>query len=375
MPPTAHPRTGLRMPGLLSLLAALVLVISACGSSTDTETQTAGDGADEQTEDSGTELSSSPADDEGATDEDTGEQATTDDAEADDVGGSSSDGGGAGTPTEFTTIGELLAARGVDSTPEPSRFDGTLEITGAPGSDLPASFSMTFTGAMDPENKASEVSVDFGEFMRAMAEAEGGASQQELAMMSAIFDEPLRTVTIGDTAWVQWAFLTMFAGGQGDEWVETDVDGADDFTSEFGGAAFGSSNEALGPFTAAEADIVEVGNETVRGIDTVHYRADVRYKQYYESLSDEEKAAFDEQFDMGDVAVDSVPVDLWIDDAGHIVRMRYSMSDPAMFNDNEGIESVDMTIESYDFGVDIAITPPAADKILSDEELGLDPGA
>jgi hypothetical protein len=369
------------MPALLSLLAALILVISACGSSTETETQTEGDGTDEQAEDSGTELSSSAADDDNSSDDDsssdddTGGQATTDDAEADDNGGSSSDGGDAGTATEFTTIGELLTARGVDANTESSRFDGTLKITGAPGSDLPASFSMTFTGAMDPETKASDVSVDFGEFMRAMAEAEGGASEQEMAMMSAIFDEPLRTVTIGDTAWVQWAFVTMFAGGQGDEWVETDVDGADDFTSEFAGGAFGSSNEALGPFTAAEADIVEFGNETVRGIDTVHYRADVRYKQYYDSLSDEEKAAFDEQYDMGDVAVDSVPVELWIDDGGHIVRMRYSMSDPAMFNDADGVESVEMTIESYDFGADIEITPPPAAEILPGEQLGLDPGA
>lgn len=377
-PTVARARKNPRLLGLLSLLAALALMASACGSSSETEAETAADGTDteEQAEDS---SSSGSADDtdtgDTSTDGDTdGDTAETDEG-TEDTDDSSADGAGDGEATDFATIGELLEARGGDNTAEAGRFEGTLDITGSPGSDMPSSFSMTFTGSQDPANQASEVSVNFGEFMTAMAEAEGGATQQEMAMMSAMFEEPLRTITIGDTAYVQWAFITMFAGGQGDEWVETDVDGAGDITSEFGGGAFGSSNEALGPFTEAAADIVEVGNETIRGTDTVHFRAEVRYKEYYESLSAEEKAAFDEQYDMGDVAVDSIPIDLWFDAEGRIVRMQYSMSDPAMFADAEGIESVDMTIEAYDFGADIEITPPPAGQVLSEEDLGLDVGA
>lgn len=377
----AHPRTGSRVLAVLSLLAALALVVSACGSSTDTTADTTAD-TETDTTDTGAEPDSAATDTGEGTDTTADGDSATDnageeDAAADDADNASTgdDGAGGGTVTDFATIGELLEARGVDAAVVASRFEGTLEMTGSPGSDMPESFSMTFTGVQDPENQASEVSVDFGEFLAALAEAEGGSTEQEMAMMSAIFEEPLRTITIGDTAYVQWALLTMFAGGAGDEWVETDLDGAGDITAEFGAAAFGSSNEALGPFVDANADIAEIGNETIRGIDTVHYRADVRIKEYYESLSDEEKVAFDEQFDTSSMEFDTVLVELWIDDDGHIVRINYSVSDPAMFDQAEGIESVDITIETYDFGADIEISPPPADKILSEEELGFDPGA
>jgi hypothetical protein len=374
--PAADPRL------LLSLLAALALILTACGSSTTTDA-TQGAGGDEAAVANG-ERSVGETGDETADAEADGSGETTDrDSEesTDEAGGDTENGGPESAPgtatgvvTDVDTVGALMLAS-VDE-PVSHRFEGTIELTGEPGSDMPGTFSLAFTGAQDPAGNASDVTMDFSGLIDAMTQA-GGEDAAEMAMFAGMLADPMRTITIGDTSYVQWSLLTMFTGGDGDMWLETTNDGVDDLTSSFGMQTFGSPEEVLAPLQDANATIVTVGNETVRGTETTHYRAEVEFKAWYEALAADERTAFDAEFDdfaPGEMQA-VVPIELWITDDGRVAKLFYDISDPALMADSDGLASATITIEVYDFGADLGIVPPPADKILSEDEIGMSFGS
>ncbi len=362
-----RPAAGSRL--LLSLLATLALILTACGSSA-TIDATQGDAGDA----TGDEMADAEA-------AGSGETASRDSEEStDQVGGDTYSGDtdsgdtDSAAVTDVNTVGALTLA----SVEEPvsHRFEGTIELTGEPGSDMPGTFSLGFTGAQDPANKASDVTMDFSGLIDAMTQA-GGEDAAEMAMFAGMLADPMRTITIGDTSYVQWSLLTMFTGGDGDMWLATTNDGVDDLTSSFGMQTFGSPEEVLAPLQDANATIVTVGTETIRGMETTHYRAEVEFKAWYEALAADERTAFDAEFDdfaPGEMQA-VVPIELWITDDGRVAKLFYDISDPALMADSDGLASATITIEVYDFGADLGIVPPPADKILSEDEIGMSFGA
>ncbi len=362
----------------LSLLAALVLILTACGSSATTDASQ-GAAGDEAAVDNG-EESDGETDGSGETADRDSEESTdqaggdTDSGNTDSGANGSTAGTATGAVTDVDTVGALTLAS-VDE-PVSHRFEGTIELTGEPGSDMPGTFSLGFTGAQDPANKASDVTMDFSGLIDAMTQA-GGEDAAEMAMVAGMLADPMRTITIGDTSYVQWSLLTMFTGGDGDMWLETTNDGVDDLTSSFGMQTFGSPEEVLAPLRDANATIVTVGTETVRGMETTHYRAEVEFKAWYEALAADERTAFDAEFDdfaPGEMQA-VVPIELWITEDGRVAKLFYDISDPALMADSDGLASATITIEVYDFGADLGIVPPPADKILSEDEIGMSFGA
>ncbi len=362
----------------LSLLAALVLILTACGSSATTDASQ-GAAGDEAAVDNG-EASDGETDGSGETADRDSEESTdqaggdTDSGNTDSGANGSTAGTATGAVTDVDTVGALTLAS-VDE-PVSHRFEGTIELTGEPGSDMPGTFSLGFTGAQDPANKASDVTMDFSGLIDAMTQA-GGEDAAEMAMVAGMLADPMRTITIGDTSYVQWSLLTMFTGGDGDMWLETTNDGVDDLTSSFGMQTFGSPEEVLAPLRDANATIVTVGTETVRGMETTHYRAEVEFKAWYEALAADERTAFDAEFDdfaPGEMQA-VVPIELWITEDGRVAKLFYDISDPALMADSDGLASATITIEVYDFGADLGIVPPPADKILSEDEIGMSFGA
>lgn len=370
-----HARPVARTRLLLSLLVALALILTGCGSSDTTTTSgqpaLSGDGVvDADAEGDTPDVSDDEVPGE-TTDETTGQ---TDSGDADNDDTRSQVDSVNGEATGADTIGALLFAS-VDE-PMSSRFEGRIEMTGEPGSEMPGTVSLTFSGAQDPANRASELTMDFSGLVDALAQAEGGEAA-EMAMFAGMLTDPIRVIAIGDTSYVQWSLLTMFTGGDGDMWLETTDDEVDDLTSGFGMQTFGSIEEVLAPLRDANATIVTLGTETVRGMDTTHFAADIQFQAWYDGLSAEERAAFDAEYDdfaLGETEI-VVPIELWITDDGRVAKMFYDISDPALLADSEGLTSATMTIEVYDYGADVAITPPPADKIISEDEIDMGFGA
>src|SRR6266508_1112129 len=110
--------------------------------------------------------------------------------------------------------------------------------------------------------------------------------------------------------------------------------------------------------TGASDNVREVGSEDVRSTATTHYEGTLDLQKVVDQAPQDKRAELQEWLNfMGEVEPTKVPFGLWIDGDGVAHRLRI---------DQEGDGSV--TIEYYDFGVAVEVTPPPADEIMSSEE-------
>lgn len=351
---------------LPALLFALVLLLASCGSTGAEVVETADTAAaevpsgDEARPGNG-EDGGDPADGEGIP-----QEPTIDPAD------------GEGIPREPTTgtLRSALLGRTLDRSRAVSsaRFDVRISLVGAPGSDLPGETTLTVAGAYDLAQQASKVSMDFGDLLRAAAEAEaGGEDSAELAMFAGFFEEPLEVITIGERSWIRWGLLSLFTGTEG-KWLEGEPDETEDMAAGLGFGGTGSPTELLEWLAEADASVEELGREDVRGAPTTRYRAVVDAAALVETMSPAERAELEAE--IGAMPVAELPMDLWIDDAGLLHRYVLDLSDPALLDDADGdLESAVFTVEFWDHGADVAITPPPPDQVVSEDEIDLDFGA
>lgn len=107
---------------------------------------------------------------------------------------------------------------------------------------------------------------------------------------------------------------------------------------------------------ASEGEIEEVGTEEIDGVSTTHYKADLSFDKMLDQAPDQEAA--DEiraQFEAMGGDIDTIPSEVWIDEDGLPRRMQLSMSIEAEGQTAE----LDMTIDLFDYGVDVEVEPPA----------------
>jgi hypothetical protein len=98
-----------------------------------------------------------------------------------------------------------------------------------------------------------------------------------------------------------------------------------------------------------------VGRENIRGAATTHYRADIDLSKAAERIPD--KATVDAlKQDFAASGLDSIPIDVWVDDSKRVRREQFEMSAAGF--------SMDMTIEFTRFGVAVDTTPPPADQVM-----------
>jgi hypothetical protein len=255
----------------------------------------------------------------------------------------------------------LEPADGVSS----ARFLGTFSFVGTADSEMPGEFTLTFSGAYDLPNEASQVSMDFGD----LAMASAGAGDDGMAMFAAFFAEPLEIITIGEKAWIKWGFLSLFGAPDG-MWLETAADESDGFTSDFGFGGSGSPTELLDMLSEASARLDVVGTEKVRGVSTTHYRALIDTEALAQDMNAAERAEFEEE--LGARPIGDLPIEFWLDDEGMLRKYLIDLSDPDMFTEDDQIESAQMAFEIWDYGADLGITPPPADQIMTEDDLAFD---
>ena len=126
----------------------------------------------------------------------------------------------------------------------------------------------------------------------------------------------------------------------------TTAEPVDTYIDEEGGS-FGESSAAVLTAVLEDADVDEVGSEDVRGVETTRYHLDLADagESALAALPDQQQDWFGLIIGDGGLGED-VAVDIWVADG--LVR-RFDISSP-----DYGTESV----EFYDFGADITVTPP-----------------
>jgi len=342
------------------LLAVLGLLAAACtddSASTETAGQLssdAGQSGDDAGDDAGSDdAGSDDADQSSAPDDDAG-----DDAGSDDDGDAGLDRG--------TTLRSAVLGRALDQSNAmtSASFEGVITIVGEPDSELPGDLTMRFDGAFDTEAQASRVTLDLGGLFEAAMAADPDTEGME-DLFSSMFEDPMEMITIGEKSWVRWGLLAMF--GVEDKWLEGTADAAS-ATADFGfGAGSDSPTSMLEELADANAEVVEIGTEDIRGTSTTHYRAELDTEAMAATMSPQERAEF--ETDLGASPDATFLLDLWIDDADLLHRFELSISGLEQVDDAE-FQSMTMVYDLWDHGQDPGIAPPPADQVVTEDELG-----
>ncbi len=273
---------------------------------------------------------------------------------------------------DVDTAGSALLARVSDATMDAStaRFEARLSVAGGPGSDA-TDFELTMSGAYDLDLGASDIVVDLSGIVPLIA---AEATAQEAEMFGAMFAEPVQLRTIGETAWIRWGVLGQMFGAVLDDgstaWLETAVEDAASMTGQFGVDSPESPTDLLQVLTDLDASVTEVGRESVRGVETTHYRIVIDLETAAESLPDEERAELEAELPGG--ITGELPVEVWMDDNDLLRRLLVDLDADSMgFEaDADDFGSASLEFEIFDVGEPVAIEAPPADEVVSADELG-----
>ena len=161
---------------------------------------------------------------------------------------------------------------------------------------------------------------------------------------------------------------------EGTEWVSFDLSELTEGSGvDLGGLASQGANDptnALDALAGVAEEVVEVGQDEVRGVSTTHYTATIDMEEAYRAAQDaaEEAGAEgpivdEEQFDEFVAAYGDEPLetDIWIDDDGLVRRQ-------TMVLEVMGQEMT-QTMEYFDYGEPVEVDVPADDETVDISDL------
>lgn len=110
----------------------------------------------------------------------------------------------------------------------------------------------------------------------------------------------------------------------------------------------------------AADDITKVGEESIRGTETTHYRVALTWQDYMAAVPPDMR---DQQIARMEAAgLELEPVDAWIDENGFARKLLVTMGNA----DNN--MNVTMTMELYDFGVEVEVQIPSEQEVFVAED-------
>jgi hypothetical protein len=165
-------------------------------------------------------------------------------------------------------------------------------------------------------------------------------------------DGKVEAVQSGMVMFMRGSLFDAVPGAEG-KWMRMDLiptaaaTGVD--TNKLAKVSGNSPSSALDMLEQA-GSVVDMGDDVVRGTTTRHYSASIDIEALYRSSGAVvDEAAFAEL--MSTMSMRSIPVDVWIDDAGRVRRQEMVL--------NMGGSMMHSVVELYDFGVKTDIVVPA----------------
>ena len=153
-------------------------------------------------------------------------------------------------------------------------------------------------------------------------------------------------------------------------WIKLDPTTFPGSDAELGAAAAAANPAAILAAIEDALTVDEVGAETVDGADATHYRATVDILKLLPLLADmasaDNKPTDAEMQDAKDqlkkVGLETLPIELWVDEGGFLKQIQLAIDLSAMDPDNAGT-SVSLTLTFSDIGEDISIDVPPASQV------------
>ena len=150
------------------------------------------------------------------------------------------------------------------------------------------------------------------------------------------------------------------------QWVKIDLERFGkakgiDFSALAGSA--GSDPTAQLDQLRGAGDVKKLGKEKVRGVETTHFRATIDLRKAAEKAPAAQRAAARRSIEnvIRLTGQATVPVEIWIDDAGRLRREKATQRVKG--------QSLTTTVDLYDFGASEPVTPPPASKTSDITEL------
>jgi hypothetical protein len=227
-----------------------------------------------------------------------------------------------------------------------SRIEFTMEMEGGG-----QSFTMRGDGVFGYSPSRGRMTLDLGD----LAELSGGALGD--GRMEFLFD--------GLVYYMKFPEGADELGPLGDKWLKIDLAKAGEVAGvDLGALQQANQNPAqlMQFLRGASDDIEEIGQEQVRGVETTRYRATLDLDEAAEQgadigeLSDEMREQLKAEIERmkAQTGLETLPVDVWIDEDNLLRRMRMELSFPV---EGEQVD-MEMTMDFFDFGVDVRVAPP-----------------
>lgn len=125
--------------------------------------------------------------------------------------------------------------------------------------------------------------------------------------------------------------------------------------------------EALSFLRAAVEEAGTVGREDVRGTPTTRYRVTVDLSAAAAQAPPDARTFLQQQ--VSRLGMDTLPMDVWLDDDGRVRRQSYTIVVPGGAGQPAAPDAVSFTVDYFDFGAPVDVTPPPPEETTDVEEL------
>jgi hypothetical protein len=253
---------------------------------------------------------------------------------------------GSGPPTVSSRVVSDAVAATSGSTGFRISLNGSVDVLGR---HLPLSGS----GVIDPRVRRGAISIDLSSFAALGAGLPGGARVQE--------------ILAGPVVYMRAPFLGRLLP-KGKTWLKLDVRALGqklginlNQLSQFGG---GDPRQALDQLRAVSGDVKKLGKDTVRGVQTTHYRATIDLRRYVRLVPPAQRAQAEASVKrlIQLSGTSGFPEEIWIDSHRLVRRIRLTYSfKPRNVPGNQKV-SFDENLELFDFGASADVAPPPASQ-------------
>ena len=267
------------------------------------------------------------------------------------------------TTTDVPAEGDatsLFASLGEADEVASARVEGSIEMTGLdPAASGISDGVINFSSAFDAATGDSSFVMDMSSMMGDIAgQSDDPFSELALGMMG-----NMEFRQVGDTVYLKYPFFTSLFGAE-TEWVSMPAEEGEEFASGFDTMPTDPA-DLIDSFDDSGATVETVGTEEVNGVLATHYRVSLDTTQM--ELTPEEEAELAES---GIGAGGTIPMEIWVSDAGHMVRMIMEIDGAGIDAPaDKSFESMILRFDLFEINGNVVIEPPPTSDVTALEDL------